>query len=306
MAHSRVKASYRSRVARAVDSPAFLASCALAAVCCGLGKVSDERQANRGDATLDVDASVESEPDGRRMRVSGERSTRLDTSSNPNVGASSAPDTRAALSVGTPVGDALDAAVVTDAFPPNRPIVSLPSDSDAGVSSTEVTSGIEEGGSTESRTTSTLSFGHESNSTTHVTSSSQSPTDSSWSVASGGGTTTQASSSPETTAAATSVTQVITTADKISGAPSSSTTDDGKWPPPGNAGGNCAIPAEARLEDVSEPDTVVGTGTPSSCTGTLLSPRLRTAALSRSIVDPNRSSSPWIDRLRCSTIQMPS
>jgi hypothetical protein len=35
----------------------------------------------------------------------------------------------------------------------------------------------------------------------------------------------------------------------------------------GNPEGKCAIPAEAQLEDVSSPTTVVGTGTPESCTG---------------------------------------
>ena len=36
---------------------------------------------------------------------------------------------------------------------------------------------------------------------------------------------------------------------------------------PGNPDGRCPIPAEAQLEDVSSPTTVVGTGTPASCTG---------------------------------------
>jgi hypothetical protein len=35
---------------------------------------------------------------------------------------------------------------------------------------------------------------------------------------------------------------------------------------PGNPDGQCAIPAEAQLEDVSKPTTVVGTGTQDSCT----------------------------------------
>jgi len=35
---------------------------------------------------------------------------------------------------------------------------------------------------------------------------------------------------------------------------------------PGNPEGTCPIPAEAMLEDVSAPTTVVGTGTPNSCT----------------------------------------
>ena len=37
--------------------------------------------------------------------------------------------------------------------------------------------------------------------------------------------------------------------------------------PPGNADGGCEIPAEARPEDSSRPDHVIGTGTPDSCTG---------------------------------------
>ena len=40
--------------------------------------------------------------------------------------------------------------------------------------------------------------------------------------------------------------------------------DDG--PPAGNPDGTCAVPAEAMVEDVSNPDRVVGTGTPDSCT----------------------------------------
>ena len=41
--------------------------------------------------------------------------------------------------------------------------------------------------------------------------------------------------------------------------------DDG--PPAGNPLGNCPIPLEGALVDVSTPTTVVGTGTPDSCTG---------------------------------------
>lgn len=37
-------------------------------------------------------------------------------------------------------------------------------------------------------------------------------------------------------------------------------------PPPGNPAGTCAIPADAAAADVSKPTTVVGTGTPESCT----------------------------------------
>jgi hypothetical protein len=37
--------------------------------------------------------------------------------------------------------------------------------------------------------------------------------------------------------------------------------------PAGNTKGACAVPADGQLEDVSKPTTVVGTGTPDSCTG---------------------------------------
>lgn len=40
--------------------------------------------------------------------------------------------------------------------------------------------------------------------------------------------------------------------------------DDG--PPAGNPAGKCPVPAEAQAEDSSKPTTVVGTGTPESCT----------------------------------------
>lgn len=41
-------------------------------------------------------------------------------------------------------------------------------------------------------------------------------------------------------------------------------TDNG--PATGNPDGNASVPAEARLEDVSQPDIVIGNGTPESCT----------------------------------------
>lgn len=44
-------------------------------------------------------------------------------------------------------------------------------------------------------------------------------------------------------------------------------TDPRDGPPAGNLDGQCEVPAEAGLEDVSNPTTVVGTGTPESCTG---------------------------------------
>jgi hypothetical protein len=45
------------------------------------------------------------------------------------------------------------------------------------------------------------------------------------------------------------------------------TTNPQDGPPAGNPDGHEAVPAEAQAEDVSTPTTVVGTGTPDSCTG---------------------------------------
>ncbi len=44
-------------------------------------------------------------------------------------------------------------------------------------------------------------------------------------------------------------------------------TDPNDGPAAGNPDGGCDVPAEAGLEDVSNPTTVVGSGTPESCTG---------------------------------------
>ncbi len=43
-------------------------------------------------------------------------------------------------------------------------------------------------------------------------------------------------------------------------------TDPQAGPPAGNPAGQCAVPTEAEAEDVSSPRTVVGSGTPQSCT----------------------------------------
>jgi hypothetical protein len=43
-------------------------------------------------------------------------------------------------------------------------------------------------------------------------------------------------------------------------------TDPESGPPAGNPEGDCQVPAEAGLEDTSNPDRVVGSGTPESCT----------------------------------------
>ena len=43
-------------------------------------------------------------------------------------------------------------------------------------------------------------------------------------------------------------------------------TNPNDGPPIGNGDGTCSVPAEAEVEDVSNPDTVIGDGTPESCT----------------------------------------
>jgi len=43
-------------------------------------------------------------------------------------------------------------------------------------------------------------------------------------------------------------------------------TDPGDGPPTGNGDGTCTVPAEAREEDASSPDTVIGNGSAESCT----------------------------------------
>lgn len=39
-----------------------------------------------------------------------------------------------------------------------------------------------------------------------------------------------------------------------------------EWPAAGNSSGNCIVPLEAKLENTSRPDHVIGNGTPQSCT----------------------------------------
>src|SRR5262245_29892308 len=48
--------------------------------------------------------------------------------------------------------------------------------------------------------------------------------------------------------------------------PSDPHTNPNDGPPAGNPDGHCAVPLEARAEDTSQPTTVVGDGTPASCT----------------------------------------
>ena len=49
-------------------------------------------------------------------------------------------------------------------------------------------------------------------------------------------------------------------------APVDPQTNPNDGPPTGNGDGTCNVPAEAQEEDVSNSDTVVGDGTPESCT----------------------------------------
>lgn len=51
-----------------------------------------------------------------------------------------------------------------------------------------------------------------------------------------------------------------------SDAPPDPMTNPDEGPPAGNPDGACAVPSEAQAEDVSSPTTVVGDGTPASCT----------------------------------------
>ncbi|WP_437485391.1 hypothetical protein WME75_00750 [Sorangium sp. So ce1014] len=50
------------------------------------------------------------------------------------------------------------------------------------------------------------------------------------------------------------------------GAGAGSPAHEGGGPPAGNPDGSCAVPAEARAADTSSPTTVIGDGTPASCT----------------------------------------
>jgi len=50
------------------------------------------------------------------------------------------------------------------------------------------------------------------------------------------------------------------------GGPADPRTDPNEGPPTGNGDGTCDVPVEAREEDVSNPDAVIGDGTPGSCT----------------------------------------
>ena len=64
---------------------------------------------------------------------------------------------------------------------------------------------------------------------------------------------------------------LATVAGCSAGTPGTTTTTNPQdGPPAGNPDGHATIPAEAQAEDVSTPTTVVGTGTPASCTGDAL------------------------------------
>src|SRR5262245_23512801 len=55
--------------------------------------------------------------------------------------------------------------------------------------------------------------------------------------------------------------------DGTPGAPAKPPTNPEEGPPAGYPDGHAPIPAEGQAEDVSNPTTVIGTGTPASCTG---------------------------------------
>jgi hypothetical protein len=64
------------------------------------------------------------------------------------------------------------------------------------------------------------------------------------------------------------VTNVATNGDGAANGTTVGTTDfDDGWPVAGNPEAPCPVAAEGHLEDVSDPTTVVGDGTPESCTG---------------------------------------
>lgn len=92
----------------------------------------------------------------------------------------------------------------------------------------------------------------------------------------GGGSSSAAPGTPATTTSSpgtTTSTPVTSASTPSTGAstpstgastPTSTTTDT--FPAAGNPSGHCSVPADAATEDVSTPTTVVGTGTPASCT----------------------------------------
>jgi len=120
--------------------------------------------------------------------------------------------------------------------------------STASSSSSSATGGTSTGGTSSSSTsTDTASTGTTSTDTTST------------------GTTATGTTSTDSTSTGTTSTGSTPTSSTTDGtAPASTTPTDG-LPAAGYAGG-CAVPAEAQVENVSSPRTVVGNGTPASCT----------------------------------------
>lgn len=82
-----------------------------------------------------------------------------------------------------------------------------------------------------------------------------------WSCDGGGGGTDSGAAANATTDSTTTDSTTTT-----SSTTTATTTNPQTGPAAGNPAGNYAVPAEARAEDVSSPDRVVGTGAPASCT----------------------------------------
>ncbi len=80
------------------------------------------------------------------------------------------------------------------------------------------------------------------------------------------GTDASSSSSADSSSADSSSTNASSTDSSSTDSSSDTGPDPDQGPPAGNPEGNCAVPAEAQFADVSNPTTVVGSGTPESCT----------------------------------------
>lgn len=81
--------------------------------------------------------------------------------------------------------------------------------------------------------------------------------------------TTTSSTTPPTSSTTTASTTTTTTtiaSTTTTAPPTTTSTTTPAWPPPGNPAGNAPVPAEARAVNTSNPNHVIGNGTPASCT----------------------------------------
>ena len=85
-------------------------------------------------------------------------------------------------------------------------------------------------------------------------------------------TTTTTTPTTTTTRPTTTTTTVPSTTPPTTAPPPTSppSTQGPTWPPPGNPGGNAQVPPEARAVNTSNPNHVIGDGTPTSCTSQAL------------------------------------